>query len=318
MGRSDNPPRKHHFIPEFWTKRWAGPDGRALRYSSPLLGKVVSCRKPPSAIGWREALYNLPDYDSRVQNFETAFFKKLDQRASDLFNKIEFSSLTVLNGEDVLSFSLFIISLLHRSPTSIRLLEKSTIYMMDKVLEDLREKYVFVRSRNDPETFDDYFERYDNIQRLSHLSNVFRTLLISNQLARFIANLHWFKVDLSQSAFPLLLSDDPMIRTNGIAKPDGHIAFPLTPTIAMVGVFKREYFKEISAQNPSALARLINTQTVEAAREFVVALDDKQDRFIRNRFGKNRRPTLIEQSQLDQPHGHERALDNALDEAARR
>jgi hypothetical protein len=302
MGPSNNPPRKHHYIPEFWSKRWIGSDGCAERYTMPAHGKIVCYRKPPSAIGWRASLYELPAYKGTLSNFEVTFFRKIDQRASDLFDKIEHANNISLSEFETVSFSLFIVSLLHRSPAAIVLLESSTKTTLDKLLIDLREKYQSIRGNGDPEIFEDFYDHYDDIKKLSNLSNVFGTLILSENIAKFISNLHWFKLDLSSSKFPLLLSDDPLIRTNGIAKPDGHIALPISPTQALVGVYERSFFNEISSNSATKLARLMNIQTVESAREFVVASDKRQHAFILRRFGADTRPTLIEQSVLDKPH----------------
>ena len=152
MGPSDNPPRKHHYIPEFWTKRWVGPDGCAERYTRPIPEKIVSHRKPPSAIGWRESLYILPDFQETTKNFEINFFKIIDQRASDIFDKIDNSNEVKLNKSESVSFSLFILSLLHRSPAAMELLEKSTKSTVESIISDLQTKYDLVRSKNDPET----------------------------------------------------------------------------------------------------------------------------------------------------------------------
>lgn len=303
MGPSDNPPRKHHYIPEFWSKRWTGPDGLAERYTRPYHGKVVAYRKPPSAIGWREALYELPSFQGVKRNFEVEFFKKIDQRASDLFDRIEKSSQVSLTKIETVSFSLFILSLLHRSPSSISLLEFSTKRTLENIILDLSKKYENIRSNKDPKTFEEFYYHYDDIKKLSHLSNVFATLILSENLANFISNLHWFKIDLSGSRFQLLLSDDPLIRTNGLAKPDGHLALPISPRLALIGVYERSYFKSIASQSSTTLARLMNTQTVESAREFVVATDRRQEKFITRRFGQDLRPTLIEQSSDDDPPG---------------
>lgn len=299
MGPSDNPPRRHHYIPEFWTKRWLGADDLAERYTQPIPGKIVACRKPPSAIGWRKSLYELPHYRGQISNFEVKFFRTVDQRASDIFDKIENKENFRLTRDETIAFSLFIISLLHRTPVAIELLERATKLTISRMLEGLRHRYQEIRSPDDPIRFDEYLENYDDIKKLSHLSTVFTNIIFSKNLSNFISNLHWFRIDLSSAKFPLLLSDDPMIRTDGIAKFDGHLALPINPRLALVGVYDEGFRNEITSQNSTTLAKLMNLQTVESAREFVVAIDKRQDKFIRRRFGLEKRPTLIEQSTLD-------------------
>lgn len=296
MGPSNNPPRRHHFIPEFWSKRWTSADGRALRYTMPVPGKIVARRKPPSAIGWRTALYEIPGYREQPENFEIRFFRRVDQQASDLFDLFENQSRINLNPDQLRSFSLFIVSLLHRAPAAVETLQKSTVVTVTQLIVELREKYDIVRGPNDPLTFDEYYERYDDTMKLSHLSIVFASLLLSKNITSFISKLSWFRLKLESAKHSLLLSDDPLIRTNGLMKNYGHLALPISPKLAMVGLYNRRFFDQLSSMSPDAIVTEMNSRTVEAARDFVLAQNEKQDRFIRNRFGRNLRPTLIEQS----------------------
>ena len=48
---SANPPRKHHYSPAFYLKRWTGPDGRVCEMRKWPHG-VVDRRKHPNATGF--------------------------------------------------------------------------------------------------------------------------------------------------------------------------------------------------------------------------------------------------------------------------
>ena len=104
----------------------------------------------------------------------------------------------------------------------------------------------------------------------------------------------------SLSVFPLfsppeggvdyLLSDDPLARTNGLKRPDGHLAIPISPRRLAVGVYEQKFLDEFRRLEPRELVRRMNIWTVEGARHFVVSTDRKQTRFIANRFGRNPKP----------------------------
>jgi hypothetical protein len=49
----NNPPRKHHFVPQFWIKRFVAPDGTLMRLgSSKSFFMALSDYVPPLAVGW--------------------------------------------------------------------------------------------------------------------------------------------------------------------------------------------------------------------------------------------------------------------------
>lgn len=293
---SDNAPRKHHYIPQFWSKNWTRVDGRAQRFTMPYRRILVSERKPPSAIGWQRNLYEVPTYERQSIDFETAYFREIDQRASNLFDHLKNSKADQFSPQEFDDLATFLVSMLHRSPAALRSLQVATPKTAQRLIKELEPRYQKVRGPNDPATYEEFYYKRDRAADHQHLSSVLTTLLLSKRLSSFISRLHWHLVELVSSRHELLLSDDPLVRTNGVAKEDGHLALPLTPRLALIGTFKEEFFHEIRQMQPTELAKALNTQAVESARSFVLATDNRQSRFIGNHFGLLPRPTLTEQS----------------------
>ncbi|MEM1051947.1 MAG: DUF4238 domain-containing protein [Pseudomonadota bacterium] len=289
-------PKKHHFIPQFWTKNWASSDGLVQRFTRPHPSKVASLRKHPAAIGWHNRLYELPSAADKSVNFETIFFRKLDQAASDLFKKLLAEPEPHLGAFESEALAIFIISLLHRSPSAIEAMEKLSSIMEAEIRSELRPRYHEVRGKDDPQTVEEFEQQLGPDPHLRHLSGVFREVTASNRLASVFVRLNWRRIQFTDAENNLLLSDDPLIRTNGILQPNGHLAFPPSPKIAIFGLNRPEHFKELIDQPLSNIVTQMNTQAVESARHFVVDRDERQHRFISNRFGQNPRPTLSEAS----------------------
>lgn len=66
-----NAPRDHHFIPAFYLRQWAGPDG---------IAKLVG----PRATGFERDLYAFPELPTdQAQFMEQVFFAYADQKTSD-------------------------------------------------------------------------------------------------------------------------------------------------------------------------------------------------------------------------------------------
>lgn len=74
----DNPPRRHHYLPEFYQRKWRDQDKQVERYEL-INGKVVRRRVFPSAAGFQENLYRhpRPEMDEwHAQALEWATFKR--------------------------------------------------------------------------------------------------------------------------------------------------------------------------------------------------------------------------------------------------
>jgi hypothetical protein len=56
---SDQSPKlpKHHYIPVFYLKQWAGPDGKVVAFRRPHGDRVVATQKPPTHTGYDRGLY---------------------------------------------------------------------------------------------------------------------------------------------------------------------------------------------------------------------------------------------------------------------
>ena len=80
--KSDNPPLDHQHIPQFLLQEWT-VDGKLHRFQKPTPGKIVEHRKPTRAVGFRERLYEIPEYPPETaQSIEQGFMKTLDDTAA--------------------------------------------------------------------------------------------------------------------------------------------------------------------------------------------------------------------------------------------
>lgn len=76
---SPNPPSKHHYIPEFYLKRWCVDGERFVRYTRPRPNKLDVKRCYPGEAGFEYNLYRSPAQDPhKAQLLETQFFAKVD------------------------------------------------------------------------------------------------------------------------------------------------------------------------------------------------------------------------------------------------
>src|SRR5215471_7918469 len=84
---------KHHYIPKFYLKQWAGKDGRVCEFSRPYQrepGRVAPVKPPvrarrvyPDGTGYERGLYSFPRLNSQLADFlEHRFFRVIDDAAS--------------------------------------------------------------------------------------------------------------------------------------------------------------------------------------------------------------------------------------------
>jgi hypothetical protein len=87
------------------------------------------------------------------------------------------------------------------------------------------------------------------------------------------------------SSYPLLTSDRPIMMTNGLQDPDAHLTLPIGPRKLFIASNRQNIVDEVANRKPDDLAAFVNDRVAKQARRFVIGLDDRQLRFVENRFG---------------------------------
>src|SRR5258708_33202485 len=117
----------HLFLPQFYQRRWVGPDGRLCRFSKPYGDLIVAKRVSPKGTGGQDRLYSLTGAPAdQAQRIETGFMHPVDTLASDALNMLE-------NGDPRLkheakyrsAWSRFVMSLMMRTPEDIARLQRA-------------------------------------------------------------------------------------------------------------------------------------------------------------------------------------------------
>jgi hypothetical protein len=285
---AQNPPHRHHYLPQFFLKEWTGDDGRLERFTKPYRNKLDIKRRPTKAVGWWDDLYIAPEGDPHKSHFlEWGFFKQLDDGAARVLRKLNATPIPALSVEEISSWSTFLMSLLHRTPENLAAYKETAGRIYDEVVPELRDRYDELRTPGDPETVEEYEASLTPEDRERAVMRNFAHVIANPNIGRFLNQLHWSAIDRPDDCPDYLLSDDPLARMNGLKKPDGHLAIPVSPRRLAVGVYDKNFLEELRRLRPRDLVRRMNTWTVEGARHFVVSTDLRQTRFIDNRFGAN-------------------------------
>lgn len=207
-----------------------------------------------------------------------------------MFRKLNSAQVTPLDAADLSVWSTFLMSLLHRTPENLAAYKETARRIYDETMPEIRADYSILRGPNDPETVEEYEASLTWLDRERAIMRNFTRVILNQKIGNFLNALHWSVMDLPHDCPEFLLSDDPLARSNGIEKADGHMAIPISPRRLAVGVYEPSLLAEFKRLRPKELVTRMNIWTVEGARNFVVATDLTQKRFIENRFGRSPRP----------------------------
>ena len=280
-----NAPKKHHFIPKFYLKRWTGTDGKLCEFCRRR--QLVETRRCyPSATGYEENLYmidHVPPEESQV--VEQRFMSRVDQDASNALNVLLAGGQ--LDGKLINGWSRFLMSLLQRSPERVaRIKEKARQAYADEMPKH-EALYLELRKPSDPQTFEEYRAKTDAestarlagrmLQDFSDLPNLGRCL---NNMIRSVVTIH-------RSCRELLTSDMPVIRSNGLGRRDAFLILPVSPGHLFVSTNDRDVHNSISHEmQTGGLLERINDQVVKQSHKYVYGVDDKQLRFVESHLSK--------------------------------
>ena len=116
--------RRHHYVPQFYSKQWCGDDGRLCEFSRPYRD-VIPKRKYPSATGYQNELYSVPGAPEEIISYiEDRFLKISDQRANDALQYLLTDRLDELDADLRSGWARFIMSQLQRTPQKVAWLLK--------------------------------------------------------------------------------------------------------------------------------------------------------------------------------------------------
>jgi hypothetical protein len=285
---ADQTPKKHHYIPCFYLKRWAGADGRLCEFSRPYQNTVKPKRVHPAATGYVERLYSLKGFaEEHAHQIEERFFRPADSLANDALTKLENGGIDVPWSSQLRSaWSRFLLSLLTRCPEDI---ERFRIYwrkLLTSTNDQEEEEYRLQRSDDEPSTFAELMAAM-TIQEFEE--SFFRLLigLIDNaKIGNDFNGLRWNVIDTAASRLELLTSDRPVSRPVLLGDPDGRLLLPIGPTRLFIAARDDRYARSLKHVPSEKIVRETNEHVVGAAVTYVYGSNDAQLRFVQNRFGR--------------------------------
>lgn len=280
----------HHYVSQFYLKRWAGPTGQVVEYSRPYRELVVRW-KTPKATGFQRHLYTVTGLTSDKQSvLEDVVLKQIDQIASDALDFMIGNS----TGEEDMppklrdGWSRFLMSLMHRSPGKLAALKaKSLIYLAEQ-LPRLERDYPNFKDSSDPDDFAQMAAILKQDMTDVTWAKLFERLVDNPTVGSFLNTMHWSIATVGNPKHHLLTSDHPLVMTNGIKHAEGYVIVPIGPSQIFIAVNSEKIAREVAKTDPYHLVPKLNDTMVKQAVSLVYDIDDRQKRFVANRFRMSR------------------------------
>jgi len=289
-----NPPRRHHYAPVFYLKRWAGPDGALEQFSRPGAREVKARRLPATATGYRDDLYAMPGLPEELaQQVELKFMQEVDTQAAEVLRALEIGHVAWTSVTRS-AWTRFIQSLQLRTPADIAGIKQRTETDWGVSIPKIQETYEAMRRIGDPHTFEEFMVSKDPLIVERAALKIATVLIDAPEMGARINNMHWEVLDLDNSNLELVTSDRSVEQVLGLAHPNAFLTLPIGPKRLFIAANSRQTIERIAAASPREVVRRRNVSTVSYAREFVWASNRAQSAFIGRQLGSAPIPTLGE------------------------
>jgi hypothetical protein len=279
--------QKHHYIPEFYLKQWAGSDGQLIEYCRRYQGRIVARPTAPGGTGYVPGLYSIPGALPQVENiFETSYLAKADGLAAHSLT-VMLNDHYVPTGPEKTAWTRFIMSLIYRTPEGVaRSVDIIRKFYEEDSLEEIRKVYDHLKRPDDPPTPEEYVklnsERMTSRTTMRHLLNIIESEAVRDK----IMSMQWHLGYFNGLKYKLLTSDRPIVMTNGIDFPNSHLVMPISPTHIFIATNTTEEAEKIKALSKDGqIVGILNDKMVRQARRFAYGIDKSQTRFVENRLG---------------------------------
>jgi hypothetical protein len=296
-----NQPNKHHFLPEFYLKQWSVDGTRFCEFSKPYSHRVTPRRTHAGGTGYIMRLYAIEGLpENEAVEFERAFLSPVDSRAAQALKLMrDEHAAKNFDPKQREAWAGFLTTLMSRMPEDIRKVKEHVKGDWLAGIPELQEKYREHKAAADPEHVLDFIKASEDVFFEKGAFEILKRIMAHKTLARQMMSYEWSVLTVERSKFSLLTSDRPLLYTTHMTRNDSHILVPISPHEIFLAVGDRSFANHIKDRSQTDLVRLINAAVVGNADKYVYGVDDRQLRFVQNRMGAEKAPTLV-----DRLHAH--------------
>lgn len=292
-----NSPCRHHYIPEFYLKRWTDQKKQFVEFSKPWGDTVKPKRVSPKQTGFVDRLYELAGLsDEARQRMETEFFRPVDTRAATVLEALE-KGRTAFTATERSAWSRFMTSLLFRTPENVAAIKEQMLVAMQTVDGQAERAYRKLRHRKDPRTFREYLTANEIHQAVDRAAlGVLTMVADSRKLGSHIINMRWGSLTVPFNIPALLTSDRPVFILHGLTNANCEILMPLSPKSVFYAVNSETLAAQFGMIDANDLVAKINELVVRRAEKYVYGITDRELNFVQANMGRASERTPAERA----------------------
>jgi hypothetical protein len=261
----------HHFVPQFYLKQWADPNGRIPNYrwirDRAVFGHVPSTQ----GTGFERDLYAQEHVSVEDRHkVETHFFKLLDTKAAIIHARfIELERFT-LTPEERTDWAIFLAAATARTPEKIAHFKRTLAEAVRANLRDTDPAEIEkALGYKPPFTLLEWTEKHFPGQ----IANFHLRMLIKHmtreELVQLYMDMDWTVHRVRSRHKELLTCDRPLWYLHNPNHPNFTMMMTLSPRVVFIAAKSQQLADSMAATPTMRLARLINQSVFNAAQERV-------------------------------------------------
>lgn len=274
QSKPQNPPSRHHFIPEFLLKAWKDGD-MLLRYWRNRIGQIDCEPASPKSVCFERNLYKTVGFPpEHAQQMETLFMQVIDDAAARVHTLLLEGRLNELSDGQCSDWGRFVMSLWFRTPLDMRGLKEAVGALVAP--EGGKALLGIDRPADLPP---------DAVSALQ--MEILRTVIDDAERGRSFINMDW-RVITTTNRREFWVSDWPLDVPTSFAwlgDRSSYVTLPIAPNKLFVAAGSRSLVDRIAALPERELILRQNRSTVGHAQNFVGAKSPDAGDFIRQNFG---------------------------------
>lgn len=261
---------KHHYVPQFFLKRWSNAAGKVHVFSI-RNGVIVSSTRTPEYTGFEHDLYGLVanTLGFGLDHIEKRLFGPIDSNAAVVLDKLERHE--VISEDEHIAWTFFLSSLRIRQPDVLAFLRKDGIARMKAALVE-RDASTLPPGAASTKTWFNF--NYPGAIEAMTLTHWLPRIILHDGVTAAFGDLRWWIREFDPDEAGLLLSDLPIHWEGGFNSDRFMIQLPIGPHRVFFGARSQDTEKILDAIPPPDLVRRINRTTLASSADRIWASDE--------------------------------------------
>lgn len=241
--------------------------------------KLAVVSRAPKAVGFERDLYSTTGAGGGDKYLvEKSIMRMVDNDAAQALGIFELAKKPPENDRLNNAWTNFLVSLLHRTPSRIASIRASLDAEAKKVFSEIVEKYPEYEGKSQEDIITD--ATIDGAYQY-----LMERLVLSSRVGAALGAMTWCVIDTSENAHEFLMGDLPLIQSNGLGHNKSFVLLPIGPHSLFVASPKSDFSDWLLSLRGRDMMKFINDAMVRQAEHFVIALHERQSRFVENRLG---------------------------------